>query len=218
MSEEIEFTFESGKHDEKDLTVYALSTCGFCKRGLKFLRDNQLAFKWVYVDKIPFEVKQRCKAELADKFKRRVYFPFLVVDDEDCLVGFTESQWREKLELDKLEADKTGKAIKQKTPADAKLFMEMVAKKQGWVVNPDPELIGWLSEGLSTNWNRYGYFSCPCRDADGVKERDKDIICPCDYCVPDQEEFGHCYCGLYLTREFADSGKKPHSIPERRPE
>ena len=43
-------------------------------------------------------------------------------------------------------------------------------------------------------------------------------VCPVDYCVPDQEEFGHCYCGLYTTDEFHATGKMPQGIPERRPE
>ncbi|GAB4329021.1 MAG: ferredoxin-thioredoxin reductase catalytic domain-containing protein [Promethearchaeota archaeon] len=105
-----------------------------------------------------------------------------------------------------------------KTPEDAKIFAKMVAEKQGWVVNPDEQLVQWLAEGLATNWNRYGYFSCPCRLAEGDREKDRDIVCPCAYCRPDQEEYGHCYCGLYLTREFASTGKKPGSIPERRPD
>ncbi len=95
-------------------------------------------------------------------------------------------------------------------------FMKMVAEHQGWKLNPDEEFIQMLAEGLTTNYNRYGYYACPCRDADGMREKDKDIICPCAYCRPDQEEYGHCYCGLYLTKEFYETGKKPASIPERR--
>lgn len=105
-----------------------------------------------------------------------------------------------------------------KTTEQTLQFMEMVARHQGWQLNSDEEFIRMLAEGLTTNYNRYGYYSCPCRDADGIREKDKDIICPCKYCRPDQEEYGHCYCGLYLTKEFFDSGKKPQSIPERRPE
>jgi len=105
---------------------------------------------------------------------------------------------------------------KHKTTSEVMQFAELVAQKQNWVLNPDQELLNLLIEGLTINFNRYGYFSCPCRDADGVREEDKDILCPCDYCVPDQEEFGHCYCGLFLTREFYKSGVEPRSIPERR--
>ena len=104
-----------------------------------------------------------------------------------------------------------------KTKEDAQKFTEMVAKKQGWKLNRDNDFLNTLFEGFATNFNRYGYYCCPCRDSDGSKELDKDIICPCDYCRPDMEEFGHCYCGLYLTQEFFKSGKEPIGIPERRP-
>lgn len=105
---------------------------------------------------------------------------------------------------------------KEKTLQDTETFITMVAKKQDWRLHPDKEFLGFLIEGLTKNYNRYGYFSCPCRDAAGVREKDEDIICPCDCCRPDQEEYGHCYCGLYLVPEFAESGKMPSSIPERR--
>jgi len=105
-----------------------------------------------------------------------------------------------------------------KTAEDARTFFSMVAEKQGWKLNRDTELIEILARGLAKNFNRYGYYSCPCRDADGVRERDRDIVCPCAYCRPDQEKYGHCYCGLYLTPEFHRSGRSPGAIPERRPE
>lgn len=103
-----------------------------------------------------------------------------------------------------------------KTIGDVRLFVNMVAAQQGWELNRDPEHVEIIIEGFAKNYNRYGYFSCPCRDASGIKENDKDIICPCRYCRPDQEEYGHCYCGLYLTKEYFATGKEPASIPERR--
>ncbi len=104
----------------------------------------------------------------------------------------------------------------KKSKDDTRTFVTMVARKQGWKLHPDKEFLETLIEGLTVNYNRYGYFSCPCRDADGKRDLDRDIICPCDYCRPDQEEYGHCYCGLYVTPEFYESGKMPQSIPERR--
>jgi len=108
-------------------------------------------------------------------------------------------------------------AMNEKSVSGTVRFMEMVASKQGWKLNRDRELVTILAEGLTKNYNRYGYYSCPCRDADGVREKDSDIICPCLYCRPDQAEHGHCYCGLYCTVEFFGSGTVPRSIPERRP-
>ncbi|MFP4376848.1 MAG: ferredoxin-thioredoxin reductase catalytic domain-containing protein [Spirochaetales bacterium] len=105
---------------------------------------------------------------------------------------------------------------KEKSKDDGHAFIHAVAKHQGWALHPDPAFLDDLAAGLAQNYNRYGYFLCPCRDGDGERSADKDIICPCVYAVPDQEEYGHCYCGLYLTQEFRASGKEPRQIPERR--
>ncbi|RLI65493.1 MAG: glutaredoxin [Promethearchaeia archaeon] len=95
MSSEIPFVEENGKVDHQDITVYALSTCGFCRRGLQFLRDRQVKFRYVYVDKIPYEVKNDLKVKLQEKFQRRVAFPFVVINDERALVGFVQREWEE---------------------------------------------------------------------------------------------------------------------------
>jgi ferredoxin-thioredoxin reductase catalytic subunit len=106
--------------------------------------------------------------------------------------------------------------VKPKTKADTALFASMVASKQGWSVNPDADFAESLEEGLTTNWNRYGYYLCPCRDSDGSREADADLICPCRYSWKDVEEFGHCYCALYLSASFAESGATPEGIKDRR--
>ena len=82
---------------------------------------------------------------------------------------------------------------------------------------PDPDLLQELLEGLAENEKRYGYPSCPCRIASGNLETDRDIICPCDYRDPDVEEYGQCYCALYVNEAVYKGEEPTHSIPERRP-
>jgi ferredoxin-thioredoxin reductase catalytic subunit len=103
-----------------------------------------------------------------------------------------------------------------KTSVQTRIFTEMVAQKQGWVLNPDREFYETLVEGLVSNFNRYGYFLCPCRDTNGSRDADKKDICPCLWSRLDVPEHGHCYCALYLSQEFAASGKEPSGIPDRR--
>jgi ferredoxin-thioredoxin reductase catalytic subunit len=67
------------------------------------------------------------------------------------------------------------------------------AGEGGYHLNPDVEFTRELVEGLLVNQQRYGYMACPCRLADGVKEKDLDIICPCDYRDADVSEFDTCY-------------------------
>lgn len=67
------------------------------------------------------------------------------------------------------------------------------------------------------NKERYGYMVCPCRLASGDKEKDKDIICPCEYRISDVEEFGSCYCNLYVSKEWNQGSIDKEYVPERRP-
>jgi len=104
------------------------------------------------------------------------------------------------------------------TPDQIETFMKNSAKKRGWKLTPDLELIGFLKEGFAVNVERYGCLQCPCREGSGSREWDKDILCPCDYAPKDVEEYGQCYCGLYLNEEVYKQGGAAGSIPERRPE
>ena len=97
---------------------------------------------------------------------------------------------------------------------------EMLRKAQepkGYFFNKDHDLVMELLEGLLLNKERYGYMCCPCRLAQNDREKDKDIICPCVYRVPDVEQYGSCYCNLYVNQEW-NQGQIPHQyVPERRP-
>ena len=92
------------------------------------------------------------------------------------------------------------------------------AEQGGYYLNPDVEFTKDLINGLLVNEQRYGYWSCPCRLAVGEKREDIDIICPCDYRDADLNEYGSCYCALYVTRVIKEGEKQAESIPERRPE
>ncbi|MDD1715903.1 MAG: ferredoxin:glutaredoxin reductase [Methanolinea sp.] len=95
--------------------------------------------------------------------------------------------------------------------------LQREASEGGYLLNPDHAFILSLAKGLRVNERRYGYPACPCRLASGRKEDDLDIICPCDYRDPDLDQFGACYCSLYVSPEVSSGEKTVGSIPERRP-
>jgi ferredoxin-thioredoxin reductase catalytic subunit len=103
---------------------------------------------------------------------------------------------------------------------DAEELYEMLKKSQepkGYYFNKDRERVMDLMAALLFNKERYGYMGCPCRLVSGDKENDRDIICPCVYRTPDVEEFGSCYCNLYVSKAWNEE-KIPHAyVPERRP-
>jgi ferredoxin-thioredoxin reductase catalytic subunit/rubredoxin len=97
------------------------------------------------------------------------------------------------------------------------LRLNQEAEAAGYHLNPDVEFTKDLVRGLLVNEKRFGYQICPCRRSLGSKEEDLDVICPCDYRDQDLEEYGACYCGLYVSEEVLKGTRKLTSIPERRP-
>jgi ferredoxin-thioredoxin reductase catalytic chain len=95
--------------------------------------------------------------------------------------------------------------------------LRKVQEAKGYYFNKDKERTFELLENLIINKDRYGYMACPCRLASGEREWDKDIICPCVYREPDVEEYGSCYCNLYVTQEWNEEKIPREYVPERRP-
>jgi ferredoxin-thioredoxin reductase catalytic chain len=96
-------------------------------------------------------------------------------------------------------------------------MLKKVQEPKGYHFNKDKERVFELLDALLVNKKRYGYMSCPCRLASGERKQDQDILCPCVYRAPDVEEFGSCYCNLYVSNAWNEE-KVPHGqVPERRP-
>ncbi len=95
--------------------------------------------------------------------------------------------------------------------------LDREAEAAGYHLNPDEQFTRQLVEGLLINEERYGYRACPCRLADGERQKDLDIICPCDYRDADLVDWGACYCALYVSEEVLRGEKELEPVPERRP-
>ena len=104
--------------------------------------------------------------------------------------------------------------------SEAEKLLNMLKKTQepkGYYFNNDKNRVLELLEALLLNKDRYGYMSCPCRLNSVDRKNDQDIICPCVYREADVQEFGSCYCNLYVSQEW-NNGEIPHEyVPERRP-
>jgi ferredoxin-thioredoxin reductase catalytic chain len=95
--------------------------------------------------------------------------------------------------------------------------LRKVQEPKGYYFNVDHARVMDLLEALITNKDRYGYMACPCRLASGDREKDRDIICPCDYREPDVAEYGSCYCNLYVSEAWNAGSIEKEYVPERRP-
>jgi len=94
MFDYVDFQHKAGSNADRDLKLFALSTCGFCKKAMAFLEENGLAYDYVFVDLIDSEVKNRIKAEFEEHFEKKMLFPTLIIDGEEFLVGFIKFYWQ----------------------------------------------------------------------------------------------------------------------------
>ncbi len=95
--------------------------------------------------------------------------------------------------------------------------LRKVQEPKGYLFSNDSERVLELLESLLINKARYGYMVCPCRLASGDRAADKDIICPCVYRAADVEEYGSCYCNLYVSKAWIEGTIDRAYVPERRP-
>ncbi len=96
-------------------------------------------------------------------------------------------------------------------------LLKKAQEPKGYFFNKDRDRVNDLLAALLLNKERYGYMACPCRLASGDRQMDADIFCPCVYRTPDVQEFGSCYCNLYVSKDW-NEGKIPQAyVPERRP-
>jgi ferredoxin-thioredoxin reductase catalytic subunit len=106
---------------------------------------------------------------------------------------------------------------RQKTYDDVLGYVRMIAERNEWKLIEDEDMLRTLVAGLMTNFNRLGYYNCPCRDNHGDARLDSDIICPCVYArTSDIPEYGTCFCALFFRKDF-DMSQRFSQIPDRRP-
>ena len=186
---------------EHSLIFYSLSTCGYCEVTKKLLDDLEVEYKAIVVDLLSADKKDEVIQELT-KFNPRCTFPTLVHGDK-VIIGLKPQEIKDMLGV-RTEVDKLFDTLRQ------------IQEPKGYYFNSDREKTFQLLRALLVNKDRYGYMSCPCRLAAGDREKDKDIVCPCVYREPDVQEFGSCYCNLYVSREWNEGAIERHLVPERR--
>jgi len=84
---------ENGGHE---LVLFALSTCGWCRKARTFLDENKLNYRYVYVDLLEEDAQQEVFEEVKAHNPRKT-FPTLIVDGEEVIAGFNEDKYKESL-------------------------------------------------------------------------------------------------------------------------
>ncbi len=92
----MQFSKVSGKKSDHKVTLYALSTCVWCKLTKQFLSDNDITFEFVDVDLLDENDKSKVHETILNKGGNLSY-PTTIVDDKKVITGFRKDQLKEAL-------------------------------------------------------------------------------------------------------------------------
>jgi glutaredoxin len=77
-----------GKNAGK-IVLYALSTCGWCRKTRMLLEDLNVEYDYIYVDLLEGDERNEI-IEQVKKWNSQLSFPTIVINDEKTIVGFDE--------------------------------------------------------------------------------------------------------------------------------
>ena len=80
----------------RHIMLYALSTCGWCRKTKELLDNLGVEYNYEYVDKLQGDEREEAVRKVT-RWNPRASFPTLVVDNEKCIVGYQEHEIKEAL-------------------------------------------------------------------------------------------------------------------------
>ena len=78
------------------IVLFALSTCGWCRKTRMLLEDLGVEYEYIYVDLLKGDERNDV-IEQVKKWNSQLSFPTLIIDDDRTIVGFDEDGIREAL-------------------------------------------------------------------------------------------------------------------------
>ncbi len=86
-----------GSKKDHKVMIFTLTTCGWCKKTKKLLKDLDVEYEYVDIDLVHGEEREKVREELR-KHNPRMCAPTIVIDDgKNVIVGFDEEEVREAL-------------------------------------------------------------------------------------------------------------------------
>jgi glutaredoxin len=86
-----------GSKKDHKVMIFTLSTCGWCKKTKKLLKDLDVEYEYVDIDTLSGKEREKVREELR-KHNPRMSAPTVVIDDgKNVIIGFNEEEVREAL-------------------------------------------------------------------------------------------------------------------------
>jgi glutaredoxin len=99
LSEKMKLVKVPGKNKKREVLMYAISTCVWCKLTKKFLKDNNIEYNYVDVDLCNEEDREKVRKDILNKGGSLSY-PAIIIDNKILINGFRKDKISEVLRLD----------------------------------------------------------------------------------------------------------------------
>jgi len=76
------------------LVLFALSTCGWCNKTRMLIEELGAEYDYIYVDLLQGADRNEA-VEALKIWNPQISFPTLVINDQECIVGFDQDKIRE---------------------------------------------------------------------------------------------------------------------------
>jgi len=189
------------------LKLYVNSTCPLCNILKRILEYNNIKFELINIEDIK-------ESDLNVEFKvlnnigniKNIAFPSIVLDN-DIVVGYNIEKLEKLLNRKLLKPPVAEKSSVDmpKDDADKNELMEyyntikLFSEYNGYYLNPDKDYVfNVLNAQLKHQENGIKY--CPCKLG--------NVPCPCAGVEQEIKTYGHCFCGLYVSKEYIKNWKK----------
>jgi ferredoxin-thioredoxin reductase catalytic subunit len=177
-----------------DMEIYVDDNCTVCPTALALASETERALS----PRLAVTVYNMSHMQVNTKVNATPAFCLRVREGNGCVywegIPVDPADW-EKFITEKLE-----KAYIATHPYVPKLIerIQNFAKSNNYVVVLDTQMRNKLLRELLENYDIYGQPYCPCRP-----QHTEATICPCVFAKADIAKMGHCLCGLFWSREYA---------------
>jgi glutaredoxin len=79
-----------------DIVLYAISTCGWCKKTKSLLNTLGVEYRYINVDFLDKDEKEKITDEVK-KWNPHCNYPTIIVDNKKSIIGYKEKEIREAL-------------------------------------------------------------------------------------------------------------------------
>ncbi len=87
----------SGENDQHDVKIYTISTCGWCKKVKKLLKELDVEYRYTDIDTIEGDKSKKIRDQLKE-YNPNISTPTMVVDGGDeVIIGFQKDKIKEVL-------------------------------------------------------------------------------------------------------------------------